>query len=419
MKSSINYHINSEIELNQIKAKYKGSNMIPSVIAVAIKEYFKNTDPDIGNVEFAYCVINNIQPKPKCPICNTPYKFISFKKGYSNICKSDNSECIAKRKSIAKDNYVKAIKAKYGVENISQLASIKEKKANTLLKHYGVRSPLQSEYIKAKASNTIKERFGVDWIFQNKDKLNQSIESTNLNTYNALIAKEKKSTVKIQLNDPSEFKGTNKDIIYKWKCEECGTIFESSYVNSRIPICRKCHPLSSGEDELYAFVRYLNPNLTIKRHTKSIIKPNELDIYIPELKLAIEFNGVYWHSTKHISDIKYHLNKTKACEEKGIWLIHIWEWDWIKDKDKVKIFLKDLIVNHKLDLDISKPIARSLIANLPERLVKYGYTVKSIDESLNSTLIDGNTMQQFEKQNNNNSLLEIFDCGTITLNKIN
>lgn len=66
-----------------------------------------------------------------------------------------------------------------------------------MLKHYGVRSPLQNKEIKAKASNTIKERFGVDWIFQSKDKLNQSIESTNLNTYNALIAKEKKSTVKI------------------------------------------------------------------------------------------------------------------------------------------------------------------------------------------------------------------------------
>lgn len=419
MKSSIEYHINSDSELNQIKEKYKGSNMIPSVIAVAIKEYFKNTDPNIGNVEFAYCVINNIQPKPKCPICSTPYKFISFKKGYSNICKSDNPECITKRKAIAKDNYIKAIKAKYGVENISQLESIKEKKVNTLLKHYSVRSPLQNKDIKAKASNTIKERFGVDWIFQNKDKLNQSIEAINLNTYKALIAKEKKSTVKIQLNDPSEFTGTNKDVIYKWKCEECGTVFESSYVNSRIPICRKCHPLSSGEDELFDYIKSLNPNLTIKRHTKSIIKPQEIDIYIPELKLAIEFNGVYWHSTKHILEKNYHLNKTKACEEKGIWLIHIWEWDWIKNKDKVKLFLKDLILNNKLDLDTSKPIARSLIANISELLSKYGYTVKSIDETLSSIFVDGNTMQQFEKQNENNSLLEIFDCGTITLNKIN
>lgn len=221
------------------------------------------------------------------------------------------------------------------------------------------------------------------------------------------------------MNDPSEFRGTNKDILYKWKCEECGTIFESRYVNSRIPICRKCHPLSSGEDELFVFVRSLNPNLIIKRHTKSIIKPQEIDIYIPELKLAIEFNGVYWHSTKHILEKNYHLNKTKACEEKGIWLIHIWEWDWIKNKDKVKLFLKDLILNHKLDLDTSKPLPRSLISNIPEVLSKYGYTVKSINESLNSTLIDGNTMQQFEKQNKNNSLLEIFDCGTITLNKIN
>lgn len=189
-------------------------------------------------------------------------------------------------------------------------------------------------------------------------------------------------------------------------------------MNSRIPICRKCHPRSSGEDELYAYIKSLNPNLDIKRHNKSTVKPLELDIYIPSLRLALEYNGVYWHSTKHITDINYHLNKTKLCESKDIWLIHIWEWEWINNKDKIKTFLKNLILNNKLDLDINKHLPRSLIANLPNRLAEYGYTVKSIDETLKSMLIDGNTLKQFDKQNDNNSLLEIFDCGTITLDKI-
>ena len=67
----------------------------------------------------------------------------------------------------------------------------------------------------------------------------------------------------------------------------------------------------------------------------------ELDIYIPELKLAIEYNGVYWHSTNgpNTRTKNYHYNKSMLAKEKGIDLIHVWEDLWNDKKDLIKTIL--------------------------------------------------------------------------------
>jgi len=69
-----------------------------------------------------------------------------------------------------------------------------------------------------------------------------------------------------------------------------------------------------------------------------------LDIFIPSLNLAIEFNGTFWHS--EISGNKnkvYHLNKTKSCIFKGIKLIHIFQFEWDTKKEIIKSILKNII----------------------------------------------------------------------------
>lgn len=89
------------------------------------------------------------------------------------------------------------------------------------------------------------------------------------------------------------------------------------------------------EQELADFCKQFYPNLI--RNDRSIISPFELDIVIPERKLAIEFNGTYWHSMKPKG---YHKMKVKLCADKGFKLIHIWEIDWINKKDEIKSMLE-------------------------------------------------------------------------------
>lgn len=88
---------------------------------------------------------------------------------------------------------------------------------------------------------------------------------------------------------------------------------------------------SEGEKELR---KTIPDNVETIYNDRSLIG-KELDIYLPEYKLGIEFNGVYWHSEAH-KDKDYHLEKTKACNDRGVKLIHIWEDQWKYKRNIVK-----------------------------------------------------------------------------------
>ena len=127
--------------------------------------------------------------------------------------------------------------------------------------------------------------------------------------------------------------------------------------NQRIPRCLKCYPILSGtskkEQELVEFCKQFYPNLI--QNDRKLIAPYELDILIPELKLAVEFNGSYWHSLEAGTPLGYHQMKSMMCEAKGYRLIHIWEDEW---SDALKLKLKAVLeqkeeVNNEKKLDHS------------------------------------------------------------------
>ena len=83
-------------------------------------------------------------------------------------------------------------------------------------------------------------------------------------------------------------------------------------------------------------------------NTKRIIKPYELDIYIQNNNLAIEFDGLFWHSSESGKSSSYHLEKYTKCKEKNIKLIHIFEDEWDFKSDIVKSILTKNISNNKI-----------------------------------------------------------------------
>ncbi len=74
-------------------------------------------------------------------------------------------------------------------------------------------------------------------------------------------------------------------------------------------------------------------------NNREILNGKELDIYIPSKNVAIEFNGLYWHSDKQ-KPFDYHKIKTELCNQKGIRLIHIFEDEWQNNKDIIKSIIK-------------------------------------------------------------------------------
>ena len=65
----------------------------------------------------------------------------------------------------------------------------------------------------------------------------------------------------------------------------------------------------------------------------------EVDCYLPDLHLAIEYNGVYRHSDQCGIARNYHEQKSKECEKLGIRLIHIYSDEWLNDSNKIKSLL--------------------------------------------------------------------------------
>ena len=125
----------------------------------------------------------------------------------------------------------------------------------------------------------------------------------------------------------------------KIQCPE-DHIFEMNYGNfsmgHRCPVCWKEQSYSKEEKEILKYIKN-NYNCTIIENDRTqIVNPKtgnylELDIFLPELNKAIEYNGIYWHSKENVKN-RDKLKSTQ-CKNKGIDLLVIEESDWIKNKN--------------------------------------------------------------------------------------
>ena len=135
--------------------------------------------------------------------------------------------------------------------------------------------------------------------------------------------------------------------------KDCDKIPKYSYGNKKYNLYCDFHfnslNYSSKEKDVLDFIKtnYNGVCFNNYREFKS-----ELDIYIPEFGLALEFNGIYWHSDK-FKEHDYHYNKWKLCKENGIKLLQIWEDDWDCKQD----IIKSIILN-SLNLTQNKLYAR-------------------------------------------------------------
>jgi very-short-patch-repair endonuclease len=148
-----------------------------------------------------------------------------------------------------------------------------------------------------------------------------------------------------QWDDKNEYKllsteyKTNKDkieVLHK-KCKHKYSVrpndFQQGY---RCPYCASINNYrSNNEKDVINFLRE-NCNYEIRERVRNIIPQYELDLYVPELKIAIEYDGLFWHSEEKGKDKNYHLNKTDVCKEAGIRLIHIFEDEWLNKQEIVK-----------------------------------------------------------------------------------
>lgn len=144
---------------------------------------------------------------------------------------------------------------------------------------------------------------------------------------------------------------------FKCRCMLCGNITIKAGNSIRRGLTRSCGCLSkfSGgstqENDIVSFIEQLNADLTVIAHDKNILDGKEIDIYLPELKLGIEYNGSAYHATENgiyeDKDKYYHRDKFLLAKSKGIRLISIFDVDYERYKDEILNFIKDIITNNE------------------------------------------------------------------------
>ena len=103
--------------------------------------------------------------------------------------------------------------------------------------------------------------------------------------------------------------------------------------------CPKCANLISAcETEIANIFK----DFEIELGNRKILNGKEIDLYIPSLRIGIEYNGLLWHSEEYGRDMNYHLSKLIECNKQGIGLIQIFEDEWINHRDICEYRIKEI-----------------------------------------------------------------------------
>ncbi len=201
--------------------------------------------------------------------------------------------------------------SRYGVENPSQDERVKNKKKETTLQHYGVENPFESEIIKLKI----------------KEKLSESgIKFTSQKHYTSGVLEI--------LESPENLSSYIKNKNYREVCADLEisytTLLKYMKMHSLIDSTQSCF-----EQDVFTFISDIAGVEDLTQRTRKIIPPLELDIVDVKRKIAIECNGLYWHSELAGKDNTYHITKTERCLSAGFRLIHIYDFQWYGEKSKI------------------------------------------------------------------------------------
>ncbi len=368
----------NEIVLNKGIKKIKKNELLEQQYNNLYNKISKFT----SNVnQLLFCFKHKIYEQPKCQLhdCN-------------NLVTFNKSNVLAKGCCVKHSQEITFLEI-YGVSNPMKVDNIKEKLKNTNLERFGVdnysktnefkefisyNNPMHNLETIKKLKRTNLERFGVDnpmknitisskvskWHKQNFNSYKPKVEQTNISNLgvaNPLMDKKihKKSIETKRVNNYfnristfnnikpqfslDDYHGVDR---YSWSCTVCGNEFDFVIEDGHIPKCRKCNPLekntfSNAEKELVNYLKEFN--FDVIENDRKILKGKELDIYLPSHNLAIEFNGIYWHSESKGKDKNYHLDKTNKCLEQGIQLIHVTDDDWKYRKNATKSLINSYL----------------------------------------------------------------------------
>ena len=272
-------------------------------------------------------------------------------------------------------NARKSCLERYGTEHYTQSDDFKSKAQATWIENYGVDNPLKSQEIQRRAEDTSLKLYGTRRPQQNEE-IKSRIRQTNImNHANSIQDDDAREQYLEFKRDPKSYvenalkkKWTPTTISHMIGSSDSTLVLNMIHKYSLEELTKFCK--SQMEQDIELFIESIRSdlvyNVDILSCDRKAIGGKELDIYLPNQKFAIECNPTITHnstntlemqydSSKSPMDKNYHLNKSVLCENKGIFLLHIFGYEWSNHKSVLKSMIRNI-----LNANTAKYYARNL-----------------------------------------------------------
>lgn len=277
---------------------------------------------------------------PTCKICGVVHFNFDSERNPSIYC---SKKCLFKDKEFTLGRLV-------GVDQDKRV----EKMKMTNVKKYGVEYQSQRKEIQQLISENSFKKYGTLHHTQN-DEVKEKIKQTNLKKYGSTSYSNSPLGIKTKMNMSDELYEiySDPDKLYDCYINECNSSLTElgnkfgttsnmlTNLFDRIGLIVKYNNTSSYIERTFCEKIFaMNPNVIIIKNDRKLINPYEIDILLPEQKLAIEISGTYWHNEKFVTDKYYHYNKWKMCADKGYQLLTFWDLECIDKEEQILNYIK-------------------------------------------------------------------------------
>jgi len=428
----IKKHLQSIQNLHNSKGNINSNirKMLPDdIIKIASQLY-----PHYSLINIINCVLNDIVDQPVCEICSKPVLY--FRKNENRFAPTCSVAC-SRKTTTSKEKRKATCREKYGVDNPIQTDVIKNKRYATNFEKFGDIHPTKNLKVKEKISNSVKsaynskkndildkrlatmiqkygshsssnttvistkistnlKKYGTEYGFQNDDIKNK-IKNTLLNIYGVDSSHKLPQVIK-GINRANQIRSELADKKFLDLIDNLDTSTQTigelsdqlnySYSNTRnhllknnIDFAKSTYGQSQIEIQIINYISSLNiSNIVI--NDRKLLNGKEIDIYLPDYNLAIEVDGVYFHSEKFGKNKNYHLDKTIDLQKIGVQLLHIYDVEW----------------NDQLKNKIWKSIIRSKL-KMTDRIFARKCQIKQLSNKTAKEFFDENHLQQYSYGN--------------------
>ena len=228
-----------------------------------------------------------------------------------------------------------------------QNEDVKNKLFENNIKKYGCKCTLQAPEVIEKSKKTCTERYGVH---------NVLCKNSPLRPSNIGFDKNPESNEKAHktLQEKYGGSGMGSQVIKEKIAKTC----MKKYGHVTYPVYKDSYDLheSKGQIELYNIIKNKYRNVDVIKNQRGLLLENEgleIDIWIPQLRIGIEYNGDYWHDRNTYENDIINNNVTTRerikdilASNNNITLIQIWESDFKSNKKDVLDYIFSIIDEH-------------------------------------------------------------------------